>query len=67
MRKVMLLGLAMGLSFMAAQTNEAVAVTCQEQCKIDYVQCRVICDKNPCLVSCDFLLNRCLNNCGTES
>ena len=67
MRKVMMLAAAMGLSFLAFQSNGAVAVTCEEQCRIDYRQCRIICDKNPCLVSCEYLLERCLNNCGSES
>ena len=67
MRKVMMLAAAMGLSFLAFQSNGAVAVTCQEQCRIDDVQCHRICDKNPCFVSCEYLLQRCLDNCGSES
>lgn len=67
MRKVMLLATAMGLSFLAFQSNNAVAVTCEEQCKIDDIACHEICDYNPCFVACETLLDRCLKNCGSES
>jgi hypothetical protein len=69
MRKIKMLALAMGLSFLALQTgkSEAVQTTCQDDCYRGYRQCQIICSKNPCLVSCEFNLNRCLNNCGSES
>jgi len=67
MRKVMMLAAAMGLSFLAFQSNGAVAVTCEEQCRIDDVACHEVCDKNPCFVACETLLARCLRNCGSAS
>lgn len=67
MRKVMLLSAAMGLSFLAFQSNGAAAVTCEEQCKIDDVACHEICDCVPCFVACETLLDRCLRNCGSAS
>lgn len=66
MRKMMLLA-AMALSFLAFQSKGAVAVTCEQQCHIDDVQCHRICDKNPCFVACETLLANCLANCGSAS
>ena len=66
MRKMMLLA-AMGLSFLAFQSKGAVAVTCEEQCYIDDRACHEVCDKNPCFVACETLLDICLKNCGSES
>jgi hypothetical protein len=69
MRKIKMLALAMGLAFTAMQASNgnAATTTCEEKCRAEYEQCQVICSKNPCLVSCDFGLRICLNNCGSES
>jgi len=45
----------------------AVAASCEQQCWRDYRRCVPICSKNPCLVSCEFVLQICLSNCGVES
>ncbi len=55
---------AMGL---LAVTTPAVATSCEMQCQQDYRRCVPICKKNPCLVSCEFVLQICLSNCGSES
>jgi hypothetical protein len=55
---------AMGL---LALTTPAVATSCETQCQQDYRRCLPICSKNPCLVSCEFVLEICLSNCGSES
>jgi hypothetical protein len=70
MRKIKMLALAMGLAFTALQAGSSSAneiPTCQLRCRAEYEQCQVICSKTPCLVSCDFGLRICLNNCGSES
>ena len=69
MRKIKFLALAMGLAVTAMMQakNGAAATTCEEQCRQDYQRCQVICSKNPCLVSCEYNLNICLNRCGSES
>ena len=69
MRKIKMMGLAMALTvtaMMQASTG-AADLTCERRCFEQYRQCQVECSKNPCLISCDFLYNRCLNNCGSES
>jgi len=45
----------------------AQAAGCEQQCYRDYRRCIPICSKNPCLVSCEFVLEICLSNCGLES
>ena len=42
----------------------AVAASCEVQCQRDYRRCVPFCSKNPCLVSCEFVLEICLSNCG---
>lgn len=65
MAKIKMLGLALGLAFVAAQSNtSAVALTCQEKCRIQYEECQVICSKNPCLISCELQARLCLQGCG---
>jgi len=66
MRKIKMLALAMGLAFTALQASSSAAITCEENCRVEYRRCQVICSKNPCLVSCEFGLQNCLNNCGSE-
>ena len=69
MQKIKMMALALGLAvtaMMQASTGSA-ALTCEEQCREDYRRCQVICSKNPCLVSCEYNYNICLNNCGSES
>lgn len=67
MRKFKMMALAMGLAFTALQASEGAAATrCEIECYRDYEQCLVICSKNPCLVSCETVLQLCLNNCGSE-
>lgn len=67
MRKIQLLGFAMGLSFMALHPYRAAAApTCEQQCQMDYQQCQQICSQNPCFVSCDTTLQACLSNCGSN-
>lgn len=67
MRKIKLMALALGLAFSAMYTADGSATTqCEIDCRRQYEQCKVICSKNPCLVSCEFNLNICLNNCGSE-
>jgi hypothetical protein len=69
MRKIKMLALAMGLAvaaMMQANTG-AAATTCEQRCLEQYRQCQIICSKNPCIVSCEYNYNICLNNCGSES
>jgi len=67
MRKIKMLALAMGLAFTALQASNGDAATaCEQNCRAEYQQCQVICSKNPCLVSCDYGLRICLDNCGSE-
>ena len=69
MRKIKMMALAMGLAvaaLMQANTG-AAATTCEDRCFEQYRQCRIICSKNPCIVSCEYNYNVCLNNCGSES
>jgi hypothetical protein len=70
MRKIKMLALAMGLAFTALQATSSSAnsiPTCELRCRAEYNQCQEICSKTPCLVSCEFGLRICLNNCGSES
>lgn len=70
MRKIKMMALAMGLAVTAMmQANTSAAdLTCEEKCRREYEACQVICSQNPCLVSCEFGYNICINrNCGSES
>lgn len=70
MRKIKMLGLAMGLTvaaMMQATTGAANDVpTCEDRCRAEYEACQVFCSRNPCLVPCEYGYNICLRNCGTE-
>jgi hypothetical protein len=63
---LMVLALGMATSALVVGTSSA-ASQCELDCQAQYVQCQKICSKTPCLVSCELNLNRCLNNCGSES
>ena len=66
-KKMMLMVLALGMATTALMAGTSSAASqCELDCRAQYVQSQRICSKNPCLVSCEFNLNRCLNNCGTE-
>lgn len=68
MIKIKMLGLALGLAFLATQSGgRAAAATCEENCRAGYPRCLVICSKNPCLISCEDQLRFCLRGCGSES
>jgi hypothetical protein len=69
MRKIKMMGLAMGLAVAAMMqaNNSSAGLTCEQQCRADYEQCQIICSKNPCFVPCEYNYNICLNNCGSES
>ena len=68
MKNLKLLALALGLSFLALHADRGSATTtCEQQCHINDAQCRVICSKNPCFISCDDQLRFCLQGCGSES
>jgi hypothetical protein len=67
MRKVKLMALAMGLSFLALHASDSAATTCEQDCRAGYQRCLVICSKNPCLISCEDQLRFCLAGCGQES
>ena len=64
MRKMKLMALAMGLSFLALHAGDSAAATCEEDCQAGYRRCLVICSKNPCLISCEDQLQYCLAGCG---
>lgn len=67
-KKMMMLSFALGLAVTAlTASNSSAASQCEIDCHTQYVQCQQICSKNPCLVSCDDNLNRCLTACGSES
>ena len=68
MRKMKLALFAMGLAFVASQgQNQAVAAgQCEAQCYRNDAQCRIICSKNPCLISCEDQLRFCLAGCTTQ-
>ncbi|HEX9943514.1 MAG TPA: hypothetical protein VGG03_15990 [Thermoanaerobaculia bacterium] len=67
MRKIKMMALAMGLGFTAMYaSNGSAATQCEIDCRRQYNQCQVICSKNPCLVSCEYNLQICLDNCGSE-
>jgi hypothetical protein len=61
---VLVVAFAVGL---LAVVTPAVAASCEAQCQRDYHRCVPICSKNPCLVSCEFVLQICLSNCGEPS
>jgi hypothetical protein len=64
-KKMTFLALALGMATTALMAGTSSAASqCELDCRAQYNQCQVICSKNPCLVSCEFNLNRCLNNCG---
>ena len=66
-KKMIMLALALGLATAALTAgNSSAGTQCEVDCRTQYDQCQVICSKTPCLVSCEFNLNRCLNNCGSE-
>ena len=66
-KKMTFLALALGMATSALMVGTSSAASqCELDCRTQYNQCQVICSKNPCLVSCEFNLNRCLNNCGSE-
>jgi hypothetical protein len=68
MRKIKWMALGLGLVFTALHSNGAAAESrCEIECRRQYAQCLIICSKNPCLVSCETVLQICLNNCGSES
>lgn len=69
MRKIKMMALAFGLAVTAMMqpSTGAADLTCEEKCREQYRQCQIICSKNPCLVSCEFGYNICINNCGSES
>lgn len=68
MSKIKMLTLAMVLACTALATRSGSAITqCEADCRTQFDQCQVICSKNPCFVSCQYLYNICLNNCGSES
>lgn len=68
MRKIKMLALAMGLVTAALAAKSGAAVTrCEYDCRVQYDRCQIECSKNPCFVSCETVLNICLNNCGSES
>jgi len=65
MRKIKMLTLAMGLSLLAlAADRSGAATTCEQQCYAGQAQCQSICNKNPCLISCEDQLRFCLQGCG---
>ncbi|HEX4966645.1 MAG TPA: hypothetical protein VF173_37895 [Thermoanaerobaculia bacterium] len=67
-KKMMMLTLALGLMTAALSVGTSSAATqCEIDCRTAYDACVPICSKIPCLVSCEFNLNRCLANCGSES
>jgi hypothetical protein len=61
---VLCVAFAVGL---LAVVTPTLAASCEQQCMRDYRRCVPICSKNPCLVSCEFVLEICLSNCGVES
>jgi hypothetical protein len=66
-KKMTFLALALGMATTALMAGTSSAASqCELDCRAEYVQCQRICSKVPCLVSCEFNLNRCLNNCGSE-
>jgi hypothetical protein len=68
MRKVKMLTLGMALALTALAARSGSATTqCEIDCRTQYNQCKVICSKNPCFVPCEYNLNVCLSNCGSES
>jgi hypothetical protein len=68
MRKIKMLALGMALALAAfASRSGSAATQCEIDCRTQYDQCQVECSKNPCFVSCDYLLRLCLNNCGSAS
>ncbi len=67
-KKMMMLSFALGLAVTALTAgNSSAASQCEIDCRTQFDQCQVICSKVPCLVSCEFNYNRCINNCGSES
>jgi hypothetical protein len=68
MLKIKMLTLGMALAFTALASRSGSAATqCEVDCRTQYDQCVVTCSKNPCFVSCEYLLRVCLSNCGSES
>ena len=67
-KKMMMLSFALGLAVTAlTASNSSAASQCEIDCHTQYTKCQVICSKNPCFVSCEYNLNRCLTACGSES
>jgi hypothetical protein len=68
MKNLKLLALGLGLSFLALHADRGgAATTCEQQCYANDRQCRIICSKNPCLISCDDQLRFCLQGCNSSS
>jgi hypothetical protein len=67
MRKITKLAFALALSALAFIPNSGSATTCEQQCYADQPECKRICSKNPCLISCEDQLRFCLAGCGSTS
>ncbi|MGH9869075.1 MAG: hypothetical protein ACREAA_13035 [Candidatus Polarisedimenticolia bacterium] len=77
MRKRVIRGVvatALFVSFVVALTTVLTPETaagggqsCEQACYRDYQQCVPFCSKNPCLVSCETVLEICLSGCGSGS
>jgi hypothetical protein len=64
-KKMTFLALALGMATTALMAGtSSAASTCELKCRAEYDQCQVICSQVPCLISCEFSLNKCLNRCG---
>ena len=59
--------LAFAVTATSPETPAAQPDRCEQQCYRDYHQCVPFCSKNPCLVSCETVLEICLSNCRSEN
>ena len=64
---VLIVSGALGLMTALSPETAAAPNSCEQECYQDYQQCVPFCSKNPCLVSCETVLEICLSNCGSES
>lgn len=65
--RIMALALGLGAAAMMQAGNSNADPSCEQQCQVDYGQCKVFCSKNPCFVACETTYEICLDNCGSES
>ncbi len=68
MKKVRLLAMSMllllvSVTSFASPPPFTPSNSCEAQCLVDFRSCDRICSENPCLVSCEFLLDLCLSAC----